>query len=92
MTVWHRLVRQKKEKQESSTVAKTSTFETQAETTSQAEETTEKQTEKETEKETKTESKKKIQKLRLRRSFGSPHELQMVSTLLILTLTAVCSM
>lgn len=45
---------QKKEKQESSTVAKTSAFETQAETTSQAEETTEKQTEKETEKETKT--------------------------------------
>lgn len=47
---------QKKEKQESSTVAKTSTFETQAETTSQAEETTEKQTEKETEKETKTQA------------------------------------
>lgn len=49
---------QKKEKQESSTVAKTSTFETQAETTSQAEETTEKQTEKETEKETKTQAHK----------------------------------
>ena len=47
---------QKKEKQESSTVAKTSAFETQAETTSQAEETTEKQTEKETEKETKTQA------------------------------------
>lgn len=47
---------QKKEKQESSTVAKTSTFETQSETTSQAEETTEKQTEKETEKETKTQA------------------------------------
>lgn len=47
---------QKKEKQESSTVAKASTFETQAETTSQAEETTEKQTEKETEKETKTQA------------------------------------
>lgn len=47
---------QKKEKQESSTVAKTSAIETQAETTSQAEETTEKQTEKETEKETKTQA------------------------------------
>ena len=47
---------QKKEKQESSTVAKTSAFETQAEKTSQAEETTEKQTEKETEKETKTQA------------------------------------
>ena len=47
---------QKKVKQESSTVAKTSAFETQAETTSQAEETTEKQTEKETEKETKTQA------------------------------------
>ena len=47
---------QKKEKQESSTVAKTSAFETQAETTSQAEETTEKQIEKETEKETKTQA------------------------------------
>lgn len=47
---------QKKEKQESSTVAKTYAFETQAETTSQAEETTEKQTEKETEKETKTQA------------------------------------
>ena len=47
---------QKKEKQESSTVAKTSAFETQAETTSQAQETTEKQTEKETEKETKTQA------------------------------------
>lgn len=46
----------KKEKQESSTVARTSTFETQAETASQAEETTEKQTEKETEKETKTQA------------------------------------
>lgn len=46
---------QKKEKQESSTVAKTSAFETQTETTSRAEEKTEKETEKETETETQTE-------------------------------------
>ena len=88
---------QKKDKQESLAATKTSAFETASEkqTEEKTEKETIKETSKETVKETETETEKETESKTeaiQRRQFLNLMNWQMVSTLPILTLTAVCSM